>query len=227
MRDNKIFPVYIVVDVSSSMQGDPITAANQIVPALIDACRQYSSLADMLRFSLITFSEGAKTVIPMGSYDEAAVPTLIPGGTTSYGSAFREIRKNIDSDVADLNTLEYTVLRPSVFFITDGEPTDDTADRTAAWQDLTDDSRRTHPNVVAFGVGNEVTAETLATYTSHKGKAYVTRDGASAAAALRSIIELLVMSVVATANNAAEGSNDGLVLASAVDADLEEVPETT
>lgn len=220
---SKVLPVYIVVDVSWSMSGEPIKAANQIVPELINACTQYTTVRDMLWFSLITFSDTAKTLIPMTSYENVTPPLLEPENSTEYGAAFREIRSNIDHDVEFLKLHHHVVLRPSVFFITDGEPTDNDQLRQAAWDDLTDKTRKTHPNIVMFGVGDKVSGDMLKRYVSHRGKAFITRTE-SAADGLRSIIEMLVMSVVASTGSAAAGSNEGLILDfDGIDDDLEEV----
>ncbi|MGW4364417.1 vWA domain-containing protein [Nocardia takedensis] len=220
----KVFPVYVLVDVSYSMLGSPISAANDIVPSLVDACKEYTTLADTLRFSLITFSDTAKTLVPMGAYDQIQIPQLSVEGATSYGEGFREVRRNIDNDVAQLKADGYVVMRPSVFFITDGEPTDSPSARLDAWQELVDKNRRTHPNVVTFGVGEAVAEDTLKEFVSHKGKAFKTKQGVDAAQALRSIIEMLVMSVVASSNAAQGGGGEGLILdANAVDDDLDEV----
>ena len=220
----RILPVYILIDVSVSMQGEPIAAANDIVPALIDACRQYRTLADVLRFSLVTFSDEAKTLVPMASYDESSIPTLQVEGGTSYGKGFAEVRRRIDIDVASLKSDGYEVFRPSVFFITDGDPTDKEPERKAAWEDLTDPDRRTHPNVVTFGVGGQVSAESLKQYVSHRGKAFVSRSGADAAASLKAIMEMFITSVVASANDASAGSTGGLQLnTDAISEDMEEL----
>lgn len=218
----KVFPIYAVIDLSASMAGEPIDAAEEILPALIDACRQYASLADVLRFSIIVFSDTAQTVVPMCSYDQAGNPGKFRAmRSTNYGAAFRELRSNIDRDIDNLKLEGHMVFRPSVFFITDGEPTDDAAQRAAAWNALTDTSWRAHPNVVAFGVGPQVKVETVRRYISHHGQAFVTRDGASAADGLRSIINILVQSVVASVNDAMGGGNGKLILdTGAIDDDL-------
>lgn len=220
-----VFPVYVVVDCSLSMGGDPIKAANDIVPSLLDACVEHVALADMLRFSLITFHTTAVTVIPMGEYDKTTIPVLQTGGTaTHYGAAFREVRSSIDKNIADLKAQGYKVFRPSVFFITDGEPLGETeAERKAAFADLTDPNRKSHPNILVFGVGKDVSENTLKQYISHKGKAYKTRDGATAADGVRSIIDALVLTLVTSVNNAAAGGSDGIVPSVPVDGDLDEI----
>lgn len=221
---DRVLPVYVLLDVSASMAGSPIASANEIVPALIDACRTYQSLADALRFSIVTFSGAAKTVVPMTAYHEAMVPTLTTETSTAYGAGFAEVSRRIDIDVTSLKADGYEVFRPSMFFITDGDPTDDPRSRQSAWDTLTDKNRRAHPNVITFGVGGNVRPEAIKQYVSHNGKAFVSKSGNDAARDLKLIIEALVTSVVSSANAAAAGGPGGLQLnTAAIDDDLTEL----
>ena len=53
------------------------------------------------------------------------LPTLAPRGRgTSYASAFEALRQTIPADVALLKGSGYQVHRPSVFFLSDGLPTE-------------------------------------------------------------------------------------------------------
>lgn len=224
INKDRVLPVYVLLDVSVSMTGAPIAAANEIVPALIDACRTYQSLADALRFSIITFSDSAKTVVPMTAYREAMVPTLTTEGSTSYGAGFNEVSHRIDIDVASLKADGYAVFRPSIFFVTDGDPTDDGRSRQKAWDALVDSRRRAHPNVITFGVGGSVNPDMIKAYVSHNGRAFVSKSGDDAARDIKLIIEALVTSVVSSATAAAAGGNGGLQLnTAAIDDDLTEL----
>lgn len=207
-KDTPLFVVYMVVDTSYSMLGEKLDVANELVPALIDACRNYTTLADMLRVSLISFDSEARTVIPMSRHNEIADKQLTVGGSTEYGKAFSEVSANIDRDIAMLKADGFEkIYRPSVFFITDGNPTDSESSRQVGWNELTDTSRKSHPNVTTFGIGDEVELDYLKTYTSKKGQAFKTKSGAEAAESLRSFIEVLVMSFLASAEAAADGTN--------------------
>lgn len=216
-----IFPVYLVVDTSGSMTGTKIDAANELVPAIIDAARRYASVADSLRVSLITFDSAARTIIPMSHCDDITVPTLVASGGTSYASAFREVSSVIARDVAQLKADEHRVLRPSVFVLTDDDPGDSQSERDAAWAELTDKSRREFPNVTMFGIGDHIDTENLSRYVHHKGQAFRTRTGADARNALESIIHLLVMSVVASGNNPDPATTGLTIDTSAIDDNLE------
>jgi uncharacterized protein YegL len=216
----KVFPAYIVVDTSWSMSGDRIAAANGIVPRLIEACEKNTALADKLYVSIIAFADSARTVIPLSKGATLGnPPQLTASGITNYGAVFKLLRSEIENGVTTLKANNYDVLRPVVFFITDGEPTDDENDRVDAFVELTDSAFLAHPNIVMFGVG-EVEESTLKSYTSHRGSAVIAKDGASAAEALGAMIEVLVMSVVASVGGGEEGSGAFQIDAADVDADL-------
>jgi len=73
------------------------------------------------------------------------------GGGSAFGPAFTFLRDTIDGDVRSLKAHGLPVRRPLVFFTSDGRPTD--PDWPAAFAELTDPDRATHPDVIAFGIG--------------------------------------------------------------------------
>jgi uncharacterized protein YegL len=221
VEKTKVLPAYIVVDTSYSMTGDRIAAANEIVPRLIKECNKNTALADKLYVSIIAFSDSARTVVPLSKGgDLGNPPQLTAGASTSYSAAFKLLRSEIETGVITLKTNGYDVYRPVVFFITDGEPTDNDNDRAAAFAELTDSRFGAHPNIVMFGVG-EAEESTLKSYTSHRGSAVIAKDGASAAEALGAMLEVLVLSVVASVGGGAEGQGGAFQIDTAfVDSDL-------
>jgi hypothetical protein len=106
-----------------------------------------------------------------------------------------------------------------VFFITDGAPTDNSSDLTAAFAELTDSSFRARPNIIPFGVGDATKAQLdLWIYPKEGGggkpmRSYVARDGVDPATAINQVAEMLISSIVASANSVnAVGQSGGFVL---------------
>ena len=60
----KLLPFYLVVDVSYSMDGAKLDAANRILPQIVDALAQNPILSDKVRFGLIDFSDDARPGSP-------------------------------------------------------------------------------------------------------------------------------------------------------------------
>lgn len=220
-----VLPFYVLADVSYSMtqeppHGDgatPLTAVNQIVPALKDALDENPILSDKIRFALVDFSDDARTQIPLcdlSKVDNASVPALVARGGTSYAAAFASIRQQIDSDVRQLKADGHKVHRPAVFFLTDGEPSDEEQAWQQAFADLTDSGFKARPNVIPFGVGDakKVMLDKLV-YPQGKMRSFVAKDGANPADAIRSMAEVLISSVIASANSmSADGTAGGFVL---------------
>lgn len=200
----KIFPAFIVLDTSWSMaEGGRLDAAEEMVPAVLDVVLGDPAVKDKLRLEVVTFSESAQILIPFGRVtDIRTVPPLTAAGGTHYGAVFGLLRTEIENAVNSLRADGYAVLRPTVFFITDGEPIDDEADRQAAFATLTDDSFKANPNVFVFGVG-EATPDDLLPYKHRKGIVAISKG--SAAEGLKGLIPAITQSIVSSATGAATG----------------------
>jgi uncharacterized protein YegL len=218
----KLLPFYLVIDVSYSMQGEKLEAANNVMPTLIDALAQNPILGDKVRFGLIDFSDDAQVLLPLCDLldDDLRLPSLSVRGATSYATAFHALRQQIEKDVNQLKGDGYSVHRPAVFFISDGSPTDDTAVWQAAFRDLTDYDRQSgsgfsmYPNMIPCGVGAEpkVLQQLIHPSTGNKQmRMYLMDNGTEPADAIRAMAEILVTSVVNSGNSMAGGSS-GIVL---------------
>jgi hypothetical protein len=125
---------------------------------------------------------------------DPVMPEVTCQGRTSYGEAFDLVRQCIDRDLPTLKAQGLATLRPAVFFITDGAPTDPAWE--AAFARLVDRSWPRHPHVIAYGCGEAVEA-VLARIGA---KAAFTADGGTGQEeALAAAISSLVNSLVASA----------------------------
>jgi uncharacterized protein YegL len=205
-----LIPFYVVVDVSYSMIGDKIAAANQVLPEVANALALNPVVNDKIRFSLVTFSDIARSVVPlcdMSTY-VGPLPELKCESGTDFGSCFEFLRTQIDKDVSQLKADNFRVFRPAVFFLSDGEPTD------VGWEkkftELTGYDKesgvgnRNHPIVVPFGVedANQATMESLVQPTD-KSRCYMMSSGTQAADAIKQMAEILVSSALSSGNSGA------------------------
>jgi uncharacterized protein YegL len=211
-----LLPFYLVVDVSWSMKGEKLDAAREILPAVADALAKNPILNDKVRFSLLDFADEAQVLVPLCDLSQqSTLPSLELRGGTSYGEAFRALRQQLASDVAQLRSDGYRVHRPAVFFFSDGEPLDDWRASFAALTEYdkeTGTGFRWYPVLVPCGVdtADRDVLRQLA-YPPRKSKLYMMRTGADAAAAIRAMTEVLISSVLASGQSIAAGGS-GLIL---------------
>ncbi|MHB9858848.1 vWA domain-containing protein [Streptomyces sp. YIM S03343] len=206
-----LLPFYVVVDTSLSMDGEPITAVNDIIPTLCDLLRENPTLRDKIRFSLVEFSSRAELRVPLSDLRNVQQPPdLTADGATSYAAAFRLVRELIEMDTQQLRVDDYAFHRPAVFFLTDGEPTDADDVWHREFEALVTGAN--WPNVVPFGVG-ETNPATLSELVHPKDRfqAYTVADGHTASDAVRDTTQVLIQSVLASAKGTEDGE-DGFVL---------------
>ena len=190
----QVLPFYLVCDESASMlTNGGIDAINNSLPELHDAVASDPLVNDKTRISMIAFSDDAELLVPLTpAADIENLPGVAERGATNYKAAFELLQSQISSDIASLKSNGYQVLRPAVFFISDGEPTYD------GWQqshkNLTDKSSNPHaPNIIAFGV-DQAEAQTMAQVGTVA--CFLAEDNANPGAALKEIIKTIADSIV-------------------------------
>lgn len=145
-------PTYLVIDTSYSMAPHE-EILNAAVTKVFRLVLNSPRLAEFAAMSILTFNTEPHVVLAMA--DIALVrhlPRIKCAGNTDYGKLFRLLRKQIDSDVDDLlrNGLR-RVLRPAMFLLTDGAPTD--RSWRSAFGELADRDWHRRPHIVSFGFG--------------------------------------------------------------------------
>ena len=154
LRGSQVLPFYIVCDESDLMEPiGGIAAMNQALPDIHAEIASDPLISDICLIGLITFAETAEELMPLTKLsDVVAMPGLQARGPSKYGPVFTLLREIIHRDVEDLKFCGAKVIRPGVFFMTAGEPTDE-----PNWEDsyrsLMDKATfRQYPNIIAFGV---------------------------------------------------------------------------
>jgi uncharacterized protein YegL len=118
-------PVYLVIDTSGSMMGEPIAAVDTGVQTLVSALRQDPYALETAYLSVITFDNAAKQVVPLTELTAFQSPTFQANGQTSLGDALSLLANNIDSEVTKTTAQTKVDWKPLVFIMTDGGPTGD------------------------------------------------------------------------------------------------------
>lgn len=118
-------PVYLVLDVSGSMTGEPISAVQAGVDLLCSSLRQNPHALETAYLSVITFAETATQVVPLTELGTFQTPPLHAGGTTSLGAALDMTRECMNRELIANSGDVRGDWKPLVFIMTDGLPTDD------------------------------------------------------------------------------------------------------
>lgn len=125
-------PVYLLLDCSGSMMGEPIEAVKQGVKALLSELRGDPQALETAYLSVITFDSKARQIIPLTELMQFKEPEIHAGGATALGEALHVLRDCVNSEVRKSTETQKGDWRPLVFILTDGNPTDVEAFRQEA-----------------------------------------------------------------------------------------------
>lgn len=205
----QVLPFYLVCDESSSMAGAPIDAINRSLPELHQEIGGNPVVADKTRFCLISFSHEAQVLLPLADLsDVTSVPALTASGGTSYSVVFDLLRDTINQDVTALKAAGHQVLRPAVFFLTDGQP-NDTTEWPTAHKRITDPGWAPRPNILAFGFGQAdyTIIQQVATV-----RAFIADGTLGPAQALQEFAQSLIHSIINSGTSADPNGGMSLVM---------------
>jgi len=118
-------PVYLLLDTSGSMSGEPIEAVKNGVQVMISSLRQNPQAIETAFLSLITFDSAAQQIIPLTDLASFQMVDLRATGVTALGEALKLVSNRIENEVAKTTTEQKGDWKPLVFIMTDGVPTDD------------------------------------------------------------------------------------------------------
>jgi uncharacterized protein YegL len=117
-------PVYLVLDTSGSMTGDPIEAVKNGLEVLVRSLRQNPYALETAYLSVITFDSIVKQVTPLTELSTFQIPAIHASGGTSMGAALKLLADKINTEVQKSTADTKGDWKPLVFIMTDGEPTD-------------------------------------------------------------------------------------------------------
>jgi uncharacterized protein YegL len=194
-----VFPFYVLCDESGSMDGAKLDAVNEGLSKLHIAVASDPIVNDKVRVGVISFSDTAEELVPLTKLsDLTQMPGLVSKGGTSYTAAFTVAKSAIDRDVANLKSSGLQVLRPVIFFISDGEPT--SPDWPTAHAALTSPSNPYAPHILAFGITGAIgqVIKEVATDINRLGKkfAWLADDGTDPGAVVKEIFSKFVTALV-------------------------------
>lgn len=197
-------PFVLAIDRSNSMLG-AIDAVNTVVPQIIDTMRDIPEALESAALGVVSFNHIARVNRRITWLDEdITIPRFVAESRTSYVEPLERVRELIAEDVPQLGQRGW---RPVVFFITDGQPNEETeADWMRARARLLDDGFKLRPKIATLGFGN-VDFRTLERLASEPSLAEY--NGADASVAIREILAVVMRTIITlTAGTAAKRGDD-------------------
>lgn len=119
-------PVYLLVDTSGSMRGEPIEAVNNGIRSLTATLRQDPQALESVYLSIITFDAQVKVICeltPLESFN--APPITTPdSGPTHLGEALATLATTVKNDVRKSSDTQKGDWAPMLFTLSDGKASD-------------------------------------------------------------------------------------------------------
>lgn len=153
-------PICLVLDVSSSMDGEPIRELNEGVRLFFDAIRSDDVAQYAAEICIVTFGDAVTKKLDFMSVERQEVPTLYASGMTPMGEGVSLALDLLEARKGDYKRAGVDYYQPWMVVMTDGAPTDDISAAATRIRSLVAEKKLT---VFPIAIGEAANLNTLAT----------------------------------------------------------------
>lgn len=158
-------PVYILIDTSGSMKGEPIESVKVGLADMIASLRLDPFALETAYISIITYDREVKQILPLTELESLQLPDIqVPeSGPTFMGAALELLCNRYDAEVNMGTTDQKGDWMPLLFILTDGKP----SDIQAYDEVISKVKKHQFTNIVACAAGPKAKTEPLKKLTDH------------------------------------------------------------
>jgi uncharacterized protein YegL len=119
-------PVYLLLDTSGSMWGEPIESVKVGIEAMVSSLRKDPFALESVHLSIITFDKDVKEILPLTELENLTLPeiTTPESGPTHLGMALELLYQKCDRELIRGTPDQKGDWKPLLFIMTDGKPSD-------------------------------------------------------------------------------------------------------
>lgn len=163
-----------VVDVSGSMQGEPINALNRGLQEFHREIGNNSTTANRLEVAIVEFTNSVEIRQNPALVSEFSMPILTANGTTALVDGVREATRLVENRKNWYKQTGQPYLRPWIILITDGEP-DSNQDVFALANEIESDTKNKKYVFLPVGVegANMHILQLISGFTQNENKDWV------------------------------------------------------
>lgn len=158
-------PVYILIDTSGSMRGEPIESVKVGLSDMIASLRLDPYALETVCVSIITVDSKVEQILPLTELENLQLPDIhVPdSGATFLGAALNLMCQRYDEEVNMGSREQKGDWMPIMFVLTDGKP----ADLMAYDEAIQKVKRHQFTNIVACAAGPKAKTEPLKKLTDN------------------------------------------------------------
>lgn len=158
-------PVYILIDTSGSMKGEPIDSVKVGLVDMIASLQMDPYALETACISIITFDTQVKQILPLTELENLQLPeiTIPDSGATFMGAALKLLCDSYDKEVNKGTKEQKGDWMPLLFVLTDGKP----SDIQAYYEATIVVKQHLFTNIVAYAVGPKAKTEPLKMLTEN------------------------------------------------------------